>query len=233
MPDNGDGSKEVDPEALAGSVIETPSAVAAAVPSITTSLLWFVANAASEITEWGHNPKLRDKQLRAFYPNESYFLSGLGTVSSRNAAFDWVLEGASVPIQHIQDVLNNANNGRGWHDLMVKTSIDLYTQDNGAFWEIVRAGDKPDGVVIGLNHLDSQECWHTGDPMKPVVYRDRKGGYHQLPWYNVVELAELPAPVEKLYGVQLCALTRLLRAAEIIKNITTYEQPLLRPKGSL
>ena len=224
MADNGDGTKEVDPKAVAGSVIDTPSAVAAAVPSITTSLLWFVANAASEITEWGNNPKLRDKQLRAFYPNESYFLSGLGTVSSRNAAFDWVLEGATVPIRHIQDVLNNASNGRGWHDLIVKTSIDLYTQDNGAFWEIVRAGDRPDGVVIGLNHLDSQECWHTGDPMKPVVYRDRKGGYHQLPWYSVVELAELPAPIEKLYGIQLCALTRLLRAAEIIKNITTYEQ---------
>ncbi len=135
-----------------------------------------------------------------------------------------MLEGKAAVVRQMQDILTNANNGKGWQDLLVKTSIDLYTQDNGAFWEIVRAGNKPDGVVIGLNHLDSMECWHTGDPLKPVVYRDTNGEYHLLPWYSVVELSELPAPVERLYGIQLCALTRLLRAAEIIKNITTYEQ---------
>lgn len=224
MPDNGRGKKAVDSAALRRSVIDTPKAETATVPSIETSLLWFVAQAASEIAQWGRSVKLRDRQLREFYPNESYFASGLGTVSARNAAFSWTIEGATAITRHIREVLINANQGAGWHDLIVKTSIDLYTQDNGAFWEVVRQTDKPEGVVIGLNHLDAQECYHTGDPLKPVVYRNRKGSLHLLDWYNVVTFAELPAPIERLPGIQFCALTRLLRAAEIMKNITVYEQ---------
>ncbi len=227
MPDNGElegSSKEVDPAALAASVIATPKAAASNVPSIETSLLWFVAQAASEITAWGRNIKLRDRQLRSFYPTENYFTAGLGTVSARNAAFSWQLEGGAAVVKHFQEVLMNANQGEGWHDLIVKTSIDLYTQDNGAFWELVRQEDSPDAPVLGLNHLDSAECWHTGDPLKPVIYRDNEGKYHLLNWWNVKTFAEIPAPIEKLHGIQLCALTRLLRAAEILQNVTTYEQ---------
>lgn len=226
-PDNGakdaKGTKAPDPAAVSGSVVDTPTAQAAAPPTYESSLLWFIAQAASEITQWGRNPRLRDRQLREFYPTESYFTSALGTVSARNSAFSWALDGGARVVSHIQDVLDNANMGKGWQDLILKTSVDLYTQDNGAFWEIVRQGSNPDGVVVGINHLDAAHCWHTGDPMKPVVYQNRKGSMHLLPWYNVVEFAELPVPIEKLPGIQLCALTRLLRAAEILRNITTYE----------
>ncbi|KKM68785.1 hypothetical protein LCGC14_1457400 [marine sediment metagenome] len=224
MPDNGGGEKQVDPAALAQSVIETPKAEGKNIPTVATSLLWFLAQAASAITAWGRNVKLRDRQLREFYPTENYFTAGLGTVSARNAAFNWELTGSGVLVRHYQDVLMNANQGEGWHDLIVKTSIDLYTQDNGAFWELVRMTDTPTAPVVGINHLDSGECWHTGDPLKPVVYRDTKGELHLLNWWNVKTFAEIPAPIEKLHGIQLCALTRLLRAAQILQNVTVYEE---------
>ncbi len=224
MPDNGGGEKQVDPAALARSVIETPKAAGESIPSLDTSLLWFVAQAASAISQWGRNIKLRDRQLRDFYPTENYFTAGLGTVSARNAAFSWELVGSGAMVRHFQDVFMNANQGEGWHDLIVKTSIDLYTQDNGAFWELVRPSDSPKAPVIGVNHLDSGECWHTGDPLKPVVYRDKDGKLHLLNWWNVKTFAEMPAPIEKLHGIQLCALTRLLRAAQILQNVTVYEE---------
>ena len=104
MPDNGGGEKQVDPAALARSVIETPKAAGESIPSLDTSLLWFVAQAASAISQWGRNIKLRDRQLRDFYPTENYFTAGLGTVSARNAAFSWELVGSGAMVRHFQDV---------------------------------------------------------------------------------------------------------------------------------
>lgn len=221
MPD--DGAKQINEEAVAKSVIETPKAIAG-IPSLETTLLWFVGQAASEITQWGSNPKRRDRELRAFWPTESYFASGLGTICARNAAFSWMVEGPPRIARHARELLHGANQGKGWQNLATKTSIDLYTQDHGAFWEIVRSSDDLKAPAIGINHLDAERCWHTRDPLNPVMYQDKLGGYHLLPYHNVVTFADLPMPHEKFNGLQLCALSRLLRASEIIKNVTLYEQ---------
>lgn len=222
-----DGEKQVSKEALARSVVEVvppPAPSAAPFSTIEASILWFVASAAEEISPWGVSPPLRDRQLRAFYPTESYFTSALGTVVSRNSAFSWTLDGPPRATKMVQDVLDNANRGEGWQDLVAKLSIDLYSQDRGAFLEIVRATDSPDGALLGINHLDAAKCQHTGNPEFPVVYQDRLNRYHRLAWYQVVSLAEMPTPVEERPGLQICALSRMLRAAQIIKNITIYKE---------
>lgn len=222
-----EGSREVDPAILRRSVVRTAPSNGSPETSggiMDAGVLWFVADAADEITAWGRNPKMRDRQLRAFYPKEAYFTSALGVVASRNMAFSWSIEGPPRVSQLMQEVLDNANFGEGWHDLIAKTTIDLSTQDNGAFWEIVRAADSPKSPPIAINHLDSEFCWHTRDPANPVIYRDIMGGRHLLPWYSVVSFSELPAPQERIRGVQLCALTRLLRAAQVLRNVSLYEE---------
>jgi hypothetical protein len=118
--------------------------------------------------------------------------------------------------------LENSDQGLGWLDLMMKTSIDLYTQDNGAFWEIVRSTDSPSGAFLGVNHLDAARCTHTGNREAPVIYQDRLGKLHLLNWYNVVEFAEMPVPIEGFYGLQYCALTRVLKKMQITENIDTF-----------
>lgn len=217
------GEKQApDETALRRSVIDTPDP--RSYPTTPDGIIWYAAEYGSEITPWGHNPKMRDRQLREFIPTETYFASALGVVSSRNAAFSWHLEGPPRLATRMQDVLENSNQGEGYEDLILKLSQDLYSQDSGAFLEVVREADSPDAPLIGLNHLDAYRCYHTGSPMAPVVYQDRKGQYHLLKWYQVVTLAEMPSPVEGLYGIQLCALSRLLKASQIIKNISTYMQ---------
>jgi len=222
-----DGEKQVSSQALSRSVIETmpvPAAGAAPIGTIESSLLYFVARVAEEISPWGLSPTMRDCQLRAFWPNESYFCSALGTVTARNSAFSWTTEGPPRTSKAMQEVLYNANKGEGWQDLMAKTSVDLYTQDKGAFWEVVRGTDSPDGVLIGLNTLDASHCEHTGNPKYPVIYRDRLERFHRLAWYQVVTLAEMAMPLEDRPGLQMCALSRMLRAAQIIRNIIIYKE---------
>ncbi len=222
---NATGVKEVvEPSVLAESVIDYPKSPANSPGSIESSLIWQVAQAADEITPWGRSPKERDRQLREFYPTESQFSSALGMVIARNIGFNWVIEGEDASAEATKDVLENANSGEGWDDLVAKISMDLYTQDHGAFMEFVREGNKPEGAFIGINSLDAGKCWHTGDPRKPVVYQDRLGSYHTLDWWSVATLAEMPTSIERLYGMQICALSRLLLAAQITKNIAIYKK---------
>ncbi len=186
------------------------------------TLLWAVSTAADEFEPWGRRPKQRDFQLKAFFPTESLFVSALGQVVARNSAFSWQIEGPPLTRKRAQKVLQNADAGDGWIEYISKLSQDLYTQDHGAATEIVREPDEPEGVLVALNHLDISRCWHTGDPINPLIYRDRKEIFHLLKWWQVATFTEMPTPVESLYGLQMCALTRLLLAAQITKSIAIY-----------
>lgn len=227
-----DGTKAdfVDDQAIARSVIVNPPSpsktapVAMGVGDI-NQFFYLLGAYADEITPWGIRHKQRDIQLRNFITQENIFASALGIICSRNSGFSWTLDGPARTVNQLQYALETANQGKGWGDLIVKTSIDLYTQDNGAFWEIVRAQDRPDGAFLGINHLDSARCLHTGDPKNPVIYQDIYGRLHLLPWYSVIEIAEMPAAIEHLsyYGLQYSTLTRILRKMQITKNVDVYD----------
>ena len=218
---DGAGTKEANEAALERSVVDRPTGSVQAGTDI-AQLFFNVASFADDIDPWGSLPKRRDRSLREFYPTEPYFSSALGAVCARNAAYSWTLEGSPRLAKQYQDVLENANGGEGWEDLITKVSADLYTQDNSAFIETVRAADSPSAQVIDLVHLDAQHCYHTGDPRAPVVYRDRLNKLHLLKWYQVVTLSEMPTPIEGLYGMQLCALSRVLGSVQIMRNILVY-----------
>lgn len=184
--------------------------------------LMFVAQRADDSPPWGVNVKFRDRYLRDFFPSESMLASAMGIFAARNSAFSWKLNGPPRKLARLQRILQTAEFGAGWTSLMTKTSIDLYSQDHGAFWEIMRERNSPDAPLIGIAHLDSQRCYPTGIPQTPVLYQDRSGKYHLMPWYSVVQILEMPAPIEAVPGLQLCALSRLLIGAKKARDIATY-----------
>lgn len=186
--------------------------------------LFFIAQAADEMEPWGRAVKLRDRQLREFIPVEPWFASALGIVAARNAAFSWVLEGPETQTDRMQRVLQTANFGKGWAHLMAQITVDLSTQDSGAFAEIIHEKNTPESPVIGIAHLDALRCHATGVPEEPVIYQDRNGKYHRLKWWQVVHLSELPATHEGIPGLQYCALTRMLRAVRIMRDVGVYLQ---------
>jgi hypothetical protein len=218
-----EGRKEVDRRAIRRSnIVPQPMpSERSPVPSYdwTSQIFWMFQKGADEIVPWGRQHKLRDQQLRNFFTQENIFASALGIICSRNSGFAWKLDGPDRITEQMLNAFENANMGMGWHDLITKTTIDLCTQDNGAFWEIVRENDREDGKFMAVNHLDSARCWHTGNPEAPVIYMDRMGKYHLLKWFQVITFAEMPASVEGLYGLQYCTLTRLLRKAQVQRNV--------------
>ena len=190
---------------------------------------WFHLGLAAQdgFVPWGGNTQLRDKQLRDFITEEHFFASALGIIAARNAALTWQITGDEATAEASAELINDANHGEGWESFVVELSNDLLTQDKGAFVEFVRAANSPEAAVIGINALDAQRCFLTGNPETPVIYEDRNGELHKMPWYTVVHMLEMPTSKTPADGgyffrLQYSALTRVLGAAQILKSITQY-----------
>ena len=183
------------------------------------NLIINVASAADTIVPWGPSPKQRDNQLRGFWPTEPIFASALFTTVAQYTAFPWALIGPHRTVRLAQDMLSGVEFGQGWESLMEPFLIDYFTQDNGAFIEVVRTDDSPTAPVISLNHLDANKCERTGRYQTPVIYTDRNGSRHTLKWYNVIAMSEFPSPIEEAFGVGYSALTRVLRSAQIMRDV--------------
>lgn len=192
--------------------------------SPTAGLVLSLASVADSFMAWGRDLPFRDQQLRDFWPTEPVLASAIYTVVGRNAALSWELEGPGRTVRAVQQMLHNADGGRGWQSFLTKVCIDYLTQDNGGFIELVRDVDSPDGAVIGVNHLDAARCRRTGRRDFPVIYTDRQGTLHRLAWYQVKDVVEFPSPVETMNGAQLCAVSRILRAAQILRDISVYKR---------
>jgi hypothetical protein len=114
---------------------------------------------------------------------------------------------------------------------MEKLSQDLYTQDNGAFVELIRDEGQdansrfrgPLAPVLGIAHLDSNSCIRTGRPDFPVLYTDRKGERHKLAWYQVIPFSDYPSAIEKMNGVGYSAVTRVLKMAQVMWATINYK----------
>lgn len=194
---------------------------------------WNLASTASKIMPWGRNVSARDRQLRDFWPTETYLAGAVANVGFRNSVFQWEIRGTKGVAQAVTDMLQSAIAGDsfGWVPFMEKFSQDLYTQDNGAFIELIRdegldANSRfrgPLAPVLGIAHLDSNQCIRTGQPDFPVVYIDRKGEKHKLAWYQVIPFADYPSAIEKMNGVGYCAVTRVLKMAEVMWSTINFK----------
>lgn len=211
------------------SVIDRPKAPSGTSPApsygFDSTLFYFIATALDEIEPWGTPRfKLRDRQLRNYVTQEPIFASALGIICSRNAGFRWKLDGPRRTVSALQYKLETVEVGRGWQSLITKTVIDLSTQDTGSFWEIIRQErGNPESPFETINHLDAARCWHTGDPEEPVIYLDRRGKYHKLRWYEVIQFSEMASPVETFWGLQYSALTRMLTKWRVRHNMDIYD----------
>jgi hypothetical protein len=183
------------------------------------------AQAADGIVPWGMNIATRDRQLREFWPTEPLFAGALFTKISQYTTLDYIIEGPKDQTDRVYEMLESCEDGAGWHAMLEKFLNDLFTQDNGAFLELVREADDPYSPMVTMNHLDSACCVRTGNRQEPIIYIDSfTGVQHKLKWYQVLQMTEMPSPIARLRGAQHCVLTRLLTAAQIMKNIETFHR---------
>jgi hypothetical protein len=195
---------------------------------------WNIASAADTILPWGRNVLARDQQLRDFWPSETFLAGAFSSVCFNRASMDWEIRHPSDRVaQAVTDMLKSAIAGPeiGWTPFELRGTQDLYGTDNGRFIELIRdpgldvnsqfKGEK--APVIGIGHLDGNSCQRTGDPEYPVLYTDRDGKTHKLKWYEVIPFSEFPSPIEKMNGVGVCSVSRVIRLAQIMRSIMIYK----------
>ncbi len=191
------------------------------------------AQVGDRITPWGQAYQSRDKQLREFWPTESFLAGAMYAVSIANASFEWEIEGPDRLVHALTDMLNGSIAGQdfGWIPFINLISQDIYGQDNGMMIEMIRdpgidAASKfknEKAPVIGLAHLDSAQCVRTGNPKTPIIYTDRDSNRHKMKWFQVIARAEYPSAIERMNGVGYSAVTRVLRLSQIMQSIITYK----------
>jgi 2'-5' RNA ligase len=166
----------------------------------------------------------RDAVLRSTVHNEALWAGAIGIAITKKASQAFEVD-STIPLRarRMQDILLQADGRRvGWVGFLSKHLRDYLTTDNGCFIEIVRATSSAGSRIVGLRHLDSLRCVRTGDPDIPVIYRDRKGSYHELKDYQVIGLSDMPDPGDTFYGVGMCAASRAYAAIYKLAAIEWY-----------
>jgi len=220
--------KEFNPSVVDSSVVEQPDPRTGGIHR----MILAIANYADDIPTWSKVPHSRDQKLREFIPKENLLTSTIYAAVARIANFRWDVVPADMtkaPPKNTMKAVKRSltqwsDRGEGWLSLVQKTFIDFYTQDNGAFWELIRRDDRPDSPVIAIGHLDANRCTRTGNARVPVIYEDIYGKTHYLNWWNVHTFEDMPSAEEDAYGVGYCALTRALLAAQILRDIDIYKR---------
>ncbi len=185
----------------------------------------------------------RDEKLGNFWPTEPILAGAVYSMVAKVAALDFKLKGRPKTRERYRNILLSADLGSGWVNFICKIVLELLTQDNGAFIELLRPKGAPArSPVRGIAHVDSQRCERTGVLSEPVHYRPEIGiprkvrgaitrdGMIPFKWYEIIALADLPSPREKHKGRGLCAVSRILRAAQVLRDIGIYKRQKLSGK---
>lgn len=236
-PSNGHTeTKELNVPALDATIqaVPPPHSYGYGQPGTAAYLVFDMAGVADDIPAWGMAWRQRDRRLRQFWPTENILSGAIYSIMARNSALDIEFDGPPRTVQAVQDMWNGVEFGKGPLTLISKLCIDFLTQDNGAFIEVMRAenggdavlmGKQPPAPVVSLSHLDAGQCIRTGNPYYPIIFQDPDdGGYHELAWYQVIMLEEMPSPIKRMRNMQYSAVTRILRAAQVLRDISIYQR---------
>lgn len=198
-----------------------------------STLILDLFSVGQRIAPWGTGYKIRDRQLRDFWPTEPYLAGSIFSVAIRNANYEWEIKGPDEKVVNaLTDMLNGSitNMNFGWQEFMKATTQEQLSQDNGFFWELIRDPGidvasrfkDENAPVIGLAHLDSNRCSRTGNPEIPVIYTDREERPHKMKWWEIVPMADFSSPIQKMNGIGWSAVSRILKMAQIIHSVETY-----------
>jgi len=175
--------------------------------------LYWMAQAGEILAPWWS--KTRDQQLRNKWKESDHFAGAVYTIAAKMAAVPFRVEprDMSVKSHHKQADYFNAlleegiEFGQGWEAFWSRCLIDLWTQDNGFFAEVIGAGKKDGpirGPVLGLAHLDAWRCDRTSNPEYPVIYQDGDGKRYRFHHSRVLFTSQSPSPSAEMNSVGMC-----------------------------
>ena len=199
---------------------------------------------AEELPAWWS--PARDVFLRKILANNAFMSGIVYGESTRVKNTPWKLAdetGGQADITYWQRLLADANFGQGFRSLLHSVALDLLTQDNGAFIELIGPGDvrevsqqfekgtftftakgKRTGRVQQMAYIDAGQTWRTYDPEYPVIYTNPYNGqFVVLHWTRVITFSQFEQGYELGRKIGLCALSRAYEMARLVQAMHTYQ----------
>ena len=139
----------------------------------------------------------RDSFFREYWYQENFLAATVYAISNRNSAFSWELTGNKDDIEQSQQLLQFAEFGEGWQSYTTKITIDLLTQDNGAFAEVIRpAKVKVDGKTLPAfkeYNESNVASWYAWDNKHRISLAGKNYTLYDTPLDLPIGLAHLDA----------------------------------------
>ena len=167
-------------------------------------LLTIWQNTADDMPAWGSTG--RAAKLREFARTEPILSGALSSMVSKAMSLDWQIGGGRNRAKQYQELLNEAEDGKGWTKLLSRWVQDYLNTDQGGFVGLARSGTV--GPVTGLYHLDSECVGLTGNVNYPIVYTPKlasgklnKGGSVRFAPQDYAHIVDMMSPDEAKYGL--------------------------------
>lgn len=189
----------------------------------------------------------RDNYLSREWPRCPLFAGGVYNIAAKLATIHPIIEPRDPSSKMQRDQAERATIalyegsefGRGWLEFASKWFPERWSNDNGAFAEVLGAGPKDGpiiGMPVGLANLDSHRCTRTGNPVWPVLYTQAGTGKRfKLHYTRVIFSSQLPSGRDEMNGVGLSWFSRALDIAQSIVDDLTFKTEKLgrRPKRGI
>ena len=172
-----------------------------------------------------HGSRDGDKVLAATLDLEDMWASAIAKAATKIAVRGYEIsdnDDSTRRTEFGQNLVRNLDGPARYREGVIKTVTDFLTTDNGWFIEVARAGNSPNGKVMGLYHLDSFRCYRTGNLDYPVLYIDWQGGWHKLRGDQVIFGSDMPSPRARMWNIGRCAARRAFQTITTLSATKTY-----------
>lgn len=150
----------------------------------------------------------RDVILRSTILHEPQWANAVSIAASKAASKSFKVDGdAPRKVKDAHEMMVQWG-GDGYVPSQKRGVLDYSCTNNGEFWEIVRSSSAAGSRIVGMVHLDSLRCRRTGDPSVPVIYFDLHGRIHELKYYQVFSIVDMPDPSYPRENIGHCAAER-------------------------
>lgn len=199
------------------------------------SVMKWIKRAENRTPLYTQDSRMRDKWLREYWREEPHLAGVINSVVSVDKNRGWSITAGRNQTLRFERILRDAEAGQGWRYFMSQASLSYYTSDMGAVIEVGR--DIEGGPLRSLYYTDPVACRLTGNPETPLEYYDVNATKHDgflrsstggQSWTSddFFRVAPLPNNDQTFGGLGYCAVSRVLRMAEIM--IGVYEHNLER-----
>lgn len=183
-----------------------------------------------DLPAWG--APLRTAKLREYVHNEPILSGAFSSMVQKACSLDWQVIGGRNRIKRFQELLAEAEDGKGWQNTLSPLVQDYWGTDLGGAWELARR--TKNGPVEGVYNLDAECLTLTGSVSYPIRYTPKlnsgklsKKDAVKLRPGDFARIVDLPSADEAKYTLGFCAVSRAIRASKVLLALYNYEEEKL------